>query len=159
MTVQVPEFFDPGRMFHFGYVVANMDVAIKIWTAMGVELLVPPAPDHIQKVSCALLSFAGAVHIELVAPLGPDSPVRGRLAKGGGLDHVCLFSDDLAADLAELEAKGGMVVVQPCYGAVFDRQLAFVLTRSGLVVELMSRLPVGLLSADPLAALPAREPR
>ncbi|KRA44981.1 hypothetical protein ASD80_06720 [Devosia sp. Root635] len=149
----LPEGFDPKRLFHIGYVVANMDRALKIWTAMGAELLVPPAPDPIQKVSCALLTLSGAVHIELIAPLEDDSPVRTRLAKGGGLDHVCLFSDDLAADLSALEDRGGLIVVQPCYGAVFDRQLAFVMTRGGLVVELMSRPPVGRLQPDPLAAM------
>lgn len=143
---------DPTRIFHWGYVVPNMDRAVKTWLAQGAEMIVPPAVDPIQNVSCALLVYGGAVPIELVAPLpeGPN-PVEVRLKKGGGLDHVCFFTDDIVADIAALQEAGGMVVVQPCYGAVFDRTLAFVHTRAGLVVELMTRAAVGRHERDPLA--------
>ena len=145
--------FDPSRVFHWGYVVPNMERAVKTWVAQGAELVVPPAVDPIQNVSCCLLVFMNAVAIELVAPQpqGPN-PVETRLKKGGGLDHVCLFTDDIASDLKTLEEQGGVVVVPPCYGAVFDRRLAFVTTRGGLVVELMTSKPEGKLAADPLAA-------
>ncbi|MCO6426398.1 VOC family protein, partial [Sinorhizobium meliloti] len=41
----------------------------------------------------------------------------------------------------------------PCYGAVFKRRLAFVVTRAGLVVELMTRATVEGAEGDPLAPL------
>lgn len=145
--------YDPDRVFHYGYVVADMDRAIKVWLRQGAALIVPPAVDPIQNVTCSLLIYKRGVPIELVAPLpsGPN-PVAGRLSKGGGLDHVCLFTEDLKADLELLELEGGMTVVQPCYGAVFRRNLAFVLTRAGLVVELMTRHMVDNEAIDPLAA-------
>lgn len=117
-----------------------MERGIRTWCAQGAQLLLPPTVDPIQNVSCALLIYRGAVPIELVAPLpdGPN-PVAGRLSKGGGLDHVCLFTENLDSDLNSLVIEGGIVAVEPCYGAVFNRQLAFVLTRSGLIVELMTR--------------------
>jgi methylmalonyl-CoA/ethylmalonyl-CoA epimerase len=145
--------FDPTQLFHLGYVVPSMERAVAVWERMGATLVVAAAPDPIQRVTCALLSFQHAVLIELVSPLSDDSPVRGRLAKGGGLDHICLFADDVPSDVLAAEARGAMVVVQPCYGAVFDRELAFVLTRGGLVVEFMSRGPVGKANRDPLADL------
>lgn len=106
--------FDPRKVFHYGFVVPNMDRALKTWTQQGARLVVPPAIDPAQNVSCALLIYLDSVPIELVAPLrdGPN-PVASRLAKGGGLDHVCLFSDNLEHDVAKLEADGGMVVVAP----------------------------------------------
>lgn len=150
---------DFARVFHWGYVVANMDRAVRTWLAQGAEMIVPPAVDPIQNVSCCLLLYRGAAPIELVAPLpeGPN-PVEQRLKKGGGLDHVCFFTNDLDADLASLVEAGGMVVVPRCYGAVFDRELAFVVTRAGLVVELMTRAAVGRHASDPLGAYLARFP-
>jgi hypothetical protein len=46
-----------------------------------------------------------------------------------------------------------MCVVEPVYGAVFDRLIAFVITRPGMVLELMRRRPEGRLALDPLAPL------
>lgn len=144
--------FDPRRVFHWGYVVPNMERALTSWQKAGAVVLVPPAIDPIQNVACALLVYKGAAPIELVSPLpeGPN-PVEGRLKKGGGLDHVCLFAADLEADLEAMRQEGAITVVEPCYGAVFDRRLAFVVTRMGLTVELMTRSPVGRLPQDPLA--------
>lgn len=146
--------FDPRKVFHYGYVVPNMDRALKTWIRQGAALVVPPKIDPIQNVSCALLVYLDSIPVELVAPLpeGPN-PVAGRLAKGGGLDHVCLFSDDLEGDVASIEEAGGIVVVAPCHGAVFNRRLAFVVTRAGLVVEFMTRNPVEGAGDDPLAPL------
>jgi methylmalonyl-CoA/ethylmalonyl-CoA epimerase len=144
------------RACSIGYVVANMDRALKTWQDQGATLVVPPAVDPAQNVVCCLLVYGRAVPIELVAPLreGPN-PIEARLRKGGGLDHICLFSDDLEKDLAGLRDSGGLVVVEPCYGAVFDRNLAFIATRIGLIVELMTRTAVGRLPNDPLEYLSA----
>lgn len=144
--------FDPGRVFHWGYVVPNMERAMSAWQKAGAVVAVPPAADPIQNVACALLVYKGAVPVELVAPLPEgQNPLESRLRKGGGLDHVCLFTDDLDADLETLLKEGAMTVVEPCYGAVFDRRLAFVVTRMGLTVELMTRAAVGRAASDPLA--------
>lgn len=146
---------DPRKVFHWGYVVPNMDRALKAWTAMGALVVVPPAQDHRQKVFCSLLIFKGAVPIELVAPVSmTDSPIKNRLAKGGGLDHLCLFTDDMEADLRSFVGDGASVVVPPTYGEVFDRELAFLVTRVGLVVELMGRRALGRHATDPLVAFP-----
>lgn len=143
--------FDPRRVFHWGYVVPDMARALTAWQKAGAAVVVPPAIDPIQNVACALLVYKGAAPIELVAPL-PEAknPLESRLKKGGGLDHVCLFTDDLESDLAALVTEGGITVVEPCYGAVFDRQLAFVVTRMGLTVELMTRTATGRAASDPL---------
>ncbi len=145
--------FDPNQVFHWGYVVPNMARAIGTWQRSGATVVVEPEIDPIQNVSCALLVCHGAITIELVAPLpeGPN-PVAKRMEKGGGLDHVCLFTNDLAADLAAMAEQGGMIVVEPVYASVFDRQLAFVVMRSGLTVELMTQAAVGQKPTDPLAA-------
>jgi methylmalonyl-CoA/ethylmalonyl-CoA epimerase len=140
-----------GRVFHYGYVVPDMEKALSKWNRQGAEIVVGPAVDPIQNVKCCFLVYAGCVPIELVAPQpnGPN-PLGSRLKKGGGLDHVCLFTENLEADVSKLRSEGGVVIVKPCYGAVFDRRLAFVVTQAGLVVELMTARALNP-SIDPLA--------
>jgi methylmalonyl-CoA/ethylmalonyl-CoA epimerase len=130
------------ELAHLGYVVPDMDRALKRFQAEGAEVIIPPTPDPIQRVSCCLLRCDGAVDIELVAPLvAGDSPVEARLKRGGGLDHVCYLVDDIAETLrAETEA-GSITVCEPTHAVTFDREIAFVQRRSGLVVEFMSREP------------------
>jgi hypothetical protein len=144
--------FEQAEIFHLGYVVPNMDRAIKYWSISGARLIVPPALDPIQNVFCALLTYKGAAAIELIAPnlVGPH-PLGSRLAKGGGLDHVCFFCDDVASATNTLRDEGGVVAVEPTYGAVFDRELSFVVNRAGLLVEVMSRKPSARVPVDPLA--------
>jgi methylmalonyl-CoA/ethylmalonyl-CoA epimerase len=144
--------FRPQDVFHYGYVVANMDRALRSWTAMGAAVVVPPAIDPIQNVSCCFLTYLDAVPIELIAPMptGPN-PIASRLSKGGGLDHVCLFVDDLEGRVQALVDEGATLVVPPCFGAVFNRRLAFLVTRAGLVVELMTRQVADRQQPDPLA--------
>ncbi|RVE84614.1 VOC family protein, partial [Sinorhizobium meliloti] len=40
--------FDPRKVFHYGFVVPNMDRALKTWTQQGARLVVPPAIDPAQ---------------------------------------------------------------------------------------------------------------
>ena len=128
---------------HLGYVVADMDRALKRFEAEGSVVVIPPTADPLQRVTCCLLRSDDAVDIELVAPLTPgDSPVESRLKRGGGLDHICYFVDSLAEELEAEIAAGGLVVCEPTYAVTFDRDIAFVQRRSGLVVELMTREPV-----------------
>jgi len=147
-------FFDAHRLCHIGYAVPRMDRALKTWMSLGAKLVIPPTLDPIQNVECCLLVYEGAVPVELVSPLpdGPN-PLESRLAKGGGLDHVCIFADDVETEVERIRALGGFVVVKPCYGVVWDRTLAFVQTTAGLLVEVMSTSPVGRLANDPLAAV------
>jgi methylmalonyl-CoA/ethylmalonyl-CoA epimerase len=127
---------------HLGYVVRDMDRAIRRFEAEGAEMIIPPTDDPLQRVACCLLRCDGAVDIELVAPLVPgDSPVESRLKRGGGLDHICYLVDNVADALLAEDAAGSITVCAPTYAVTFDRQIAFVQRRSGLVVEFMARGP------------------
>jgi Glyoxalase/Bleomycin resistance protein/Dioxygenase superfamily len=136
---------------HLGYVVKSMDRGLKSWQRGGAEIVIPPTFDPVQNVDCALLVAYGAVPVELVAPVatGPN-PVEQRLKRGGGLDHVCLFVDGIEAAIEHHREAGAQLVTGPVYGVVWDRMIAFLVHRSGLVVELMERAPEGR-KADPLA--------
>ena len=126
------------RLHHVGYVVANMTSAIRRFEDAGGELIVGPTDDPLLGVTCALLRLSEGVDIELVAPLaGAESPISARLARGGGLDHLCFWVEDLDASFARELENGALLLVPPTYAVTFDSTVAFVHRRSGLVVELM----------------------
>src|SRR5512140_7300 len=113
------------ELAHLGYVVPDMQRAVKRFEAEGAVVVIPPTDDPIQRVSCCLLRCDGAVDIELVAPLVPgDSPVEARLKRGGGLDHVCYLVDDLEAAVAADVEAGSIVVCEPVPAVTFDRRIA-----------------------------------
>ena len=145
------EFYNLG---HIGFVVPDMDKALKKWTNLA-TLIIPPKLDPIQDVICCLFVMRGSAPIELIAPKpgDTDSKLKSRLSRGGGLDHLCFYVDDVAASYQKrLEARA-FSLCEPVYGCVFDRDIAFVQERNGLTVEFMSRQAIGKLDVDPLLAL------
>jgi methylmalonyl-CoA/ethylmalonyl-CoA epimerase len=80
-----------------------------------------------------------AAQIELIEPLDSDSGVARFLsARGEGLHHVCLVSDDLPRDLAELAAaEAELIDQQPRRGA--HGEVAFIHPRalSGVLWEIL----------------------
>ena len=128
----------PG-LHHVGFVVPSMPGAIRRFVEAGGELVVGPTDDPGLGVTCALISMPEGVDLELVAPLeGAESPVTARLARGGGLDHLCFWVDDLDSALSREEDLDALLLVPPTRALTFGTTVAFVQRRGGLVVELMS---------------------
>lgn len=59
--------------------------------AGGYEVAGSIVSDPIQKARLCLIRQFGEEHphVELVEPIGEDSPLRGALDRGGGLHHLC----------------------------------------------------------------------
>lgn len=126
------------RLHHVGYVVPNMAGGVRRFEDAGAELVVGPTDDPLLGVACALMRLPEGVDVELVAPLeGVDSPIAARLKRGGGLDHLCFWVEDLDASLAKELENDAMLLVEPTHAVTFDSTVAFVQRRGGLVVELM----------------------
>lgn len=127
-----------GTLHHLGFVVPRMEPALQRFTAEGAQVIIGVTSDPLQGVYCALLRCADGTDLELVAPLDPEtSPVRARLQRGGGLDHICYWVEDLTARLGAERNLGGIVVRPPAYAVTFGATVAFVQRRSGLLIELM----------------------
>jgi methylmalonyl-CoA/ethylmalonyl-CoA epimerase len=78
--------------FHnVGVAVRALSTTIPIYEKLfGYTVVRGPFDDPIRNVSVCLLSRGeGDTVIELVAPLGPNSPVHRTLTKGSGTYHVC----------------------------------------------------------------------
>jgi len=94
------------RIHHVGIVVPSLEQAYRFWRdglGLSIEKI---AIIEDQGVKAALLN-AGNSEIELLEPLGPDTPVGRFLARfGGGLHHLCFETDDVARELERARSMG-----------------------------------------------------
>lgn len=131
---------DTMELHHLGYVVDDMELAMKLFAREGATVEIEPTNDPIQRVTCAMLRLSDGTGVELVAAINPDdSPVASRLRRGGGLDHVCYVVDDVEAALESEDDIGSQIVCPPVHAVTFGETVGFALRRSGLLVEFMSR--------------------
>ncbi len=91
---------------HVGIAVESVDEALALYRdALGMPLVHRETVTE-QGVDAALLDV-GDSHVELLQPLGEDTPVGKFLArKGPGLHHVAYRVADIDATLAELAEAG-----------------------------------------------------
>ncbi len=95
---------------HIGIAVEDLDAAIALHAETYGMPLVHREVVEEQGVEAVLLDV-GESHVELLSPLGPDTPVGKFLAKNGpGLHHVAYRVDDVAAELERLKAEGFQLI-------------------------------------------------
>jgi len=95
-----------GAIDHVGVAVEDIDSSLALYRDSLGMALVHRETVVSQGVDAALLDI-GDSHIELLAPLGPETPVGKFLSKRGpGLHHVAYRVDDVAETLSALAAAG-----------------------------------------------------
>ena len=95
-----------GRLNHIAIVVPDLDAAAAVYRdALGARVS-PPQPLPAHGVTVVFVELPNT-KIELLQPLGADSPVRGFLDKnpGGGMHHLCYEVDDIIAARDRLRAR------------------------------------------------------
>ena len=109
-----------GRLNHVAIVVPDLAAAAQQYKAtLGAAVTEPMAlPDH--GVTTVFVELPNT-KIELLHPLGEDSPVQNFLNNNpsGGMHHVCYEVEDIHAAIAHLVAEGARVLGdgQPKIGA------------------------------------------
>ena len=105
------------RIDHVGIAVADLDAAIALHEQTYGMRTVHRETLAEQGVEAVLLDV-GENHVELLRPLGDDTPVGRFLAKRGpGLHHVAYQVDDIAAALERLREEGvRMIDLEPRTG-------------------------------------------
>ena len=110
--------------------------------------------DPIQRVKVAFLrpGVGPEVQIELVEPVGENSPVRRFLETSkGGMHHLCYEVADLEESVRVMRANGSLLVRPPKPAVAFaGRRIAWVLTAERLLIEYLE----GLGSTAPLKNRP-----
>ena len=126
---------------HLGLAVDDLDRAISTYERLfGAELEERATQDE-QGVEAASLRV-GPSHVELLAALGPDTPVGRFLARRGpGMHHVAYEVDDLPGELARLQGAGAELLDAAPRPGLFGMQVAFVHPDSahGVLSELVAR--------------------
>jgi methylmalonyl-CoA/ethylmalonyl-CoA epimerase len=124
---------------HIGVAVADLDAAIALHRdTFGMPLVHRETLDA-QGVEAALLD-AGSSHLELLAPLGDDTPVGRFLARRGpGLHHVAYRVDDVAAALDEVRAAGLRLIDEAPRSGIRGSRVAFLhpSASGGVLTELV----------------------
>jgi methylmalonyl-CoA/ethylmalonyl-CoA epimerase len=95
-----------GAIDHVGVAVEDLDAALDLYSGhlgMAVQHRETVAEQGVE----AVLLEVGDAHVELLAPLGPETPVGRFLArKGPGLHHVAYRVEDIDQALARARDAG-----------------------------------------------------
>ena len=114
------------RIDHVGVAVEDLDGAVALYEATLEMPLVPRETVEEQGVEAVLLDV-GEGHVELLEPLGPDTPVGKFLAKRGpGLHHVAYAVADISSTLGELRESGVELIDSEPRRGIRDSLVAFV---------------------------------
>ena len=126
---------------HIGIAVRDLKFAIASYESVfGYRLLSGPFNDPIQGVAvCFMRMGAGDPTIELVAPLGPGSPVDRVLKRGGGTYHMCYEVPDLNKAIDEMRERNAILLGEPAPAVAFGmRNIAWLMSDdANLLVELL----------------------
>ena len=127
------------RIDHVGVAVDDLEAAVKLYEGVLGMPLIHREVVASQGVEAVLLDV-GDGHVELLSPLGEDTPVGKYLArKGPGLHHVAYAVADIEATLAELAAGGIELIDREPRTGIRRSRVAFLHPRStgGVLTEIV----------------------
>lgn len=100
-----------GRINHIAIAVPDLDAAVDRYrNGLGATVSAPQdLPEHGVRVVFVELENS---KVELLLPLGENSPIAGFLAKNpdGGMHHICFEVPDIIAARDQLTAQGARVL-------------------------------------------------
>jgi methylmalonyl-CoA/ethylmalonyl-CoA epimerase len=115
-----------GRIDHIGVAVEDLEASLQLYAEVLGMPVVHRETVAEQGVEAVLLDV-GENHVELLAPLGPDTPVGRYVAKNGpGLHHVAYQVADVEATLAALAAAGTRLIDEMPRNGIRGSRVAFV---------------------------------
>ncbi|MEP6831655.1 MAG: methylmalonyl-CoA epimerase [Rhizomicrobium sp.] len=109
-----------GKLNHVAVATSDLEKAMAVYRDMlGAKVSAPvPQPDH--GVVTVFVELPGS-KIELLAPLGDNSPIANFLARNpaGGVHHLCFEVDDILGARDRLLAQGARLAsgAEPKIGA------------------------------------------
>jgi methylmalonyl-CoA/ethylmalonyl-CoA epimerase len=128
-----------GRIDHIGVAVEDIDAAIALYEGSFEMELAHRERVESQGVEAVLLDV-GDGHVELLAPLGPETPVGKFIAKNGaGLHHVAYAVDDIDSALEQIANVGIKLIDSEPRVGIRDSRVAFLHPRStgGVLTEIV----------------------
>ena len=128
-----------GRLNHVAIAVPDLAAAADQYRGLGAEVSAPAA-QPVHGVTTVFVTLPNT-KIELLAPLGADSPIAGFLERhpGGAIHHLCYEVPDILAARDHLLRQGVRVLGdgEPKIGA-HDRPVLFLHPKdfSGTLIEI-----------------------
>ena len=126
---------------HLGVAVEDLDAALSTYERLFGAHVEHRATVEEQGVRAASLRI-GDGRVELLEPLGDDTPVGRFLAKRGpGMHHVAFEVNDLPATIAELADAGADLIDEAPRAGLFGLEVAFIHPDSvhGVLAEVVAR--------------------
>jgi methylmalonyl-CoA/ethylmalonyl-CoA epimerase len=127
------------RIDHIGVAVEEIEPALALYRdALALEVVHREVVEE-QGVEAVLLDV-GENHIELLAPLDPETPVGKFLARNGpGLHHVAYQVEDIDSTLAALRGEGLQLIDEQPRTGIRGSRVAFVHPRAtgGVLSEIV----------------------
>jgi methylmalonyl-CoA/ethylmalonyl-CoA epimerase len=131
------------RIDHIGVAVEDVEASLALWRDSFQMVLAHREVVREQGVEAVLLDV-GENHVELLAPLGADTPVGKFLAKRGpGLHHVAYQVADIDATLAALKQAGLKLIDEQPRAGIRGSRVAFLHPRAtaGVLTEIVEPAP------------------
>ena len=132
------------RIDHIGIAVDDLDTALNLYVNLFGLTVTHDETIEQQGTRAVFLSANEGPDLELLVPLGPDTPVGKFLAKRGtGMHHICYAVPDLEAAISKCQAAGlQMIDLLPRIG-VKGKRLAFIHPKAvgGVLIELYEDKP------------------
>ena len=131
------------RIDNIGVAVEALDAGTAQYEGTYGMALVPRETVGAQGVEAVLLDV-GENHVELLRPLGPDTPVGRFLARSGpGLHHVAYKTADIVAPLASLREAGVRLIDETPRTGIRGSSVAFLhpAATGGVLTEIVQPAP------------------
>jgi methylmalonyl-CoA epimerase len=133
------------RIDHIGVAVEELEPALELYRdSFDLQLAHREVVEE-QGVEAVLLDV-GENHVELLAPLGPETPVGKFLARQGpGLHHVAYQVSDIDATLASLREAGLALIDEQPRTGIRGSRVAFMHPRAtgGVLTEIVEPSAAG----------------
>lgn len=128
-----------GLIDHIGVATDDLDASLALYEGSFEMPLAHRETVEEQGVEAVLLDV-GDCHVELLKPLGDDTPVGKFLAKKGpGLHHVAYRVEDIDATLARLKDGGIELIDEKARTGIRQSRVAFLHPRAtgGVLTEIV----------------------
>eukprot|EP01117_Protostelium_nocturnum_P001451 TRINITY_DN1174_c0_g1_i1.p1 TRINITY_DN1174_c0_g1~~TRINITY_DN1174_c0_g1_i1.p1 ORF type:complete len:195 (+),score=57.55 TRINITY_DN1174_c0_g1_i1:62-646(+) len=128
-----------GKLNHVAIAVSNLEESVKLYRdILGADVSAPEdLPEH--GVTTVFINL-GNTKIELLKPLGKDSPIQNFLDKkpSGGIHHICIEVDDIHSALKHVQDQGIKSIDQKPKIGAHGKPVVFLHPKSmnGVLVEL-----------------------
>ncbi len=125
------------QLDHLGIAVSSIEEGLGIYRALGLEL---EGEEEVaeQGVRVGFLPL-GETRLELLEPIGPNSPIARHLERRGpGLHHICIRVDDIRGAMDRLSGEGYRLLSEEPQPGAHGCLVCFVHPKSagGVLIEL-----------------------